>query len=712
MAYYYASMAYEDVLERGIDSATIAKKIADSYSKIDNITKANEWFDFLSRKGLLSQSEMIEHANLKKSVGDYAGSEEIVRNYQLKYGEDKESSALMASLKNRSALLEDKGQFVLNNPTGNTPASEIGVAYLNDSKILVASSKKSSIAVNRIQAWTGGHYYNLYISEPDDQGNLSKLKPLKKEANTKYNDGPACYDSVNGLVYFTRNSYIKHTKTTGSDGTMRLKVYRGKLGKNGLTNIQELAFNSDEYSCGHPSISADGKTLYFASDKPGGFGGTDLYKVSINENGIVTEPINLGEIVNTPQDEFFPFIHPTNNLLFFSSGGHQGLGGQDVFVARIGSKGDLKKVENVGGPINTSMDEFAFINNADQTQGYISSNRPGGIGNDDIYSFKQAFPFKSSATLQGTSKDLISSLELENATIELIDSEGNVVNTINSDENGAFELDLESITDDFKLVASKDGYIVAEKKVVFDENADTYEQDLSLMPVIDYYLAGKVQDKITHALLEEVHVEISDLKTKKDLADQTTDANGKFNSENVNYAYGDTVKYEIILSKPGYITKTYVIRDLLSSSPEIYISGEIDVMLTPIEKGVDVGTEVGLNTIYFDVNSSILRSESKTELDKIIVFLKENPNVSMELGAHTDCRADEKYNVWLSKRRAKNSADYIKARISNPSRITFEGYGESKPIYSCNCDEGMDTCTDEQHQKNRRTEFIILRTDK
>ncbi|MFT6923368.1 MAG: outer membrane protein OmpA-like peptidoglycan-associated protein [Crocinitomicaceae bacterium] len=712
MAYYYAYMAYEDVLERGVDSAIVAKKIAVSYRKTNNLAKADEWYGFLYRKGNLSKSELLDYARLSISVGDYVKSQEIVNNYISKNGPDDESNSLVEFFNSHEDLKVDKDRFILNSTSGNSSASEMSVAYLKDSKVLLSSSKKSSVSVNRIQAWTGGHYYNLYTSETDSEGNILKLKPLKGKANTNYNDGPACYDSVNNIVYFTRNSYIKKTKSADSKGVTQLKIYKGTYTKKGLSNIEELAFNSDAYSCGHPSISGDGKTLYFSSDRPGGHGGADIYKVNFNENFISSEPVNLGAKLNTSKDELFPFVHPKENLIFFSSGGHQGLGGQDVFVAKMGTNGDIRKIENVGVPINTAMDDFSFINNANQTSGYVASNRSGGEGNDDIYSFKQLIPFRSSAIISGTTKDLISSLNLEGVSMALVDINGDVIDEVLSDEVGDFEMYLESIDQNFKLVAMKDGYILAEEKIIFDENAEGYNQEMQLMPIIDYYLAGKVHDKTTKELLEDVTITISDLLADIDLADQITGQDGRFNSENIDYKYGDTVRYEIVLSKPGYISKTYIIRDFLSRSPEIYVSGEIGISLTPIEKGIDVGVEVGLSSIYFDLNSSELRSEAKGELDKIVDFLNENGAVGLELGAHTDCRAKDNYNLWLSKRRAKNSANYIKSRISNPSRITYKGYGESVPVNDCDCDNSLDDCSDEEHQLNRRTEFIILKTAK
>jgi flagellar motor protein MotB len=584
----------------------------------------------------------------------------------------------------------------------------MGVVYLNDSAVLVASAKKSSISIDRIQAWTGNHYYNLYQSAIDKKGNLLKLKSLKNDANSKFNDGPACYDSINGVVYFTRNSFLDGTKTTDEAGVTKLKIYKGDFDGEGLKNIQELSINSDQYSCGYPSISGDGKTLYFSCDKPGGFGGADIYKVSVNSNGILGTPVNLGEKVNTEYDEIFPFIHPRENILFFSSHGHKGLGGQDVFIAKISSSDEVKSVENVGVPINSSMDDLAFVNNASQTKGYVVSNRTGGEGSDDIYSFKQFSPYRSSPIVEGLTKDLLTDEILDSVNVQLVDKNGKVVNEMLSDKDGHYEFYLESIKDDFKLVAKKEGYVVTESLVTYNEDFESYEEDILLMPIIDYYLAGKVKDKNTLELLEDVTVSITDLKSNDSLPTFYTDGNGDFRSEIVDYVYGDTIKYELVFSKKGYISKTYVIRDFLSTSSEIYITGKLDISLTPIEEGVEVGEEIGLAAIYFDLNSSELRPESKVELAKIADFLNENPDVSLELGAHTDCRADDEYNVWLSKRRAKSSAKYIKSRISNPKRITYEGYGETKPVADCNCEE----CSDDQHQLNRRTEFVIVEAAK
>lgn len=709
MSYYYAYEAYEDVLERGIDSSVVAKNIADSYKNTNNIQKANDWYSFLYRNNELSQKEIIDYAQVKMKLGDYTRSEKVVKEYQKKYGIDEESEYLISSFENHEDLKIDEGRFVLKDTKGNSPASEIGVTYLDSSKILIASSQKSSLAINRIQSWTGGYYYNLYTSETDDQGNFKKLKPLVKEADSKFHDGPASFDSVNNIVYFTRNNYLKQTKERDSKGILRLRIYSGKLKGNGLKEVKELPFNSNEYSCAHPSISADGRTLYFSSDKPGGFGGADIYKVTINENGVMSEPINLGDKVNTAFDEIFPFQHPAENLLFFSSGGHQSLGGQDIFVAKKTTKGMIKSVENLGAPINTSMDDLSFTSNASQTKGYISSNRTGGVGADDIYGFDQLIPIRNSAIIVGNTMDLITSVDLNDVTISLMNNEGKIMDSVRSKEDGSFEIELNEITDDFKLVATKGGYIVTEEAVEFDDNLESYNQDLELMPIIDYYLAGKVQDKVTKELLKDVQITILDLQKNESLSDRTTDSTGRFNSENIDYKYADTVQYELVLSKDGYVSKTYVIRDLLSTSPEVYVAGQLNISLTPIEEGIDIGVELVLNPIYFDLNSSKIRVESKTELNKIVEFLQENPTVSMELGAHTDCRADDKYNLWLSKRRAKNSAKYIQDRISNPKRITFEGYGETKPVNNCNCESSENQCSDDEHQLNRRTEFIIVK---
>jgi len=267
----------------------------------------------------------------------------------------------------------------------------------------------------------------------------------------------------------------------GKDGTVNLKLFKATLVGNKWGDVKELPFNNRSYSNGSPALSPDDKTLFFASDREGSFGGTDLYKVKILENDKYGEPINLGGKINTPGRENFPYI-AKDSTLYFSSDAHLNLGLYDIFESNI-LKVNKKSVDikNLGAPYNSSYDDFAF--SIDSTnRGYFSSNRPGGKGGDDIYSFGK---FECKQIFKGYSKDKISLEVLPGITVKLIDGNGKIIEEITSDENGYFE---------FKDIACDTKYNVLGEKIIYkpdtkdfttsSSNGEETEMELLLEPLI------------------------------------------------------------------------------------------------------------------------------------------------------------------------------------------------------------------------------------
>lgn len=718
LAYYYAIEAYLDVLERGTDSSEISSKIADCYFQLNQVENAVTWYDYINRKQELNKEQHIRLAMLKRQLANYDESLDLFISFQQKYGENDITKSMISEGEALIELLKNNGNFIIDKVDINTEASEMGVAYFTENQVLVASSIKRKNAVNRVYPWTGENYYNLYSAKIDETGKIQSLKPIKGEANTKFHDGPATYDKVNNYIYFTRDNFLKK-KGYDENKTMRLKIYRGKLVDSKLTEVLELPFNSDNYSCGHPSVSEDGKVLYFVSDMPGGVGGTDVYSVSL-ENGIGS-PINLGTKINTSQDEFFPFYHSGENILFFSSNGLFGLGGQDVFVAKLNKTGEVKNVQNLGTPINSSNDDFSFVNNLNQSKGYVASNRVGGVGSDDVYRFDQNRAIKNSAILNGNILDLLTQLQIDDATVTIQDNNGTILDTVRSDAKGAFNVELIDVETDFSIVAEKDGYIKKSETISFDPNKEEYNEEVHLMPVIDYYFAGLVMDNESKEPLSDVKVTIKDVSKNQLFTSLNNDVSGKFKTENLDYNYQDEVKYEFVFERKGYTSKILTYAQILAMDSELHVQTDLSIYLDKIKEGVNEttiireGTNLAdalmLNPIYFDLNSSYVRADAKIELDKIVKIMNESPSMEIELNAHTDCRETKKYNEWLSDRRAKRSAEYIMQRISNPNRVvSATGYGETRLKNDCGC-EGtqVSDCSEEEHQKNRRTEFIVVK---
>lgn len=704
MAYYNAKEAYEDVLQRAKDSMVVAKKVADCYEKLNDADKSVEWYSFLDRKEQLTKEELLTLAMRYRDVNQYDKSIATLNKYESSFGSDASSKALRSTVEDINRFkTSQSGNFTIDLSGVNTSGSEIGAVYANDNYAFVASNDRSRWGINRHDAWSGAYFYEAYICEED--GDMGKMKRLKGEVNDKYHDGPMCYSAKDGNVYFTRSNMEKNRAVKDAQGIVRLKVYRGSLNGRKVENVAELSFNSDDYSCAHPSVSPDGKYLYFSSDKPGGMGGSDLYRVELKEDGSIGIPVNLGNKINTPQDEYFPVVHSKDPLLYFSSNGHKGLGGQDVYYAIVSPSGEVSKIENMGAPVNSSRDDFSFTNNKEQTKGYFTSNRDG-FSNDQVYRFDQKEPIKARPMVSGTVRDLATNEILPNTTIEIVEN-GNIVVTVTTDSLGEYMAELPGSEGSYDMTGSKNKYDDVKEKLVTSPNLFDYQKDLKLAPRYKYMIAGDVTDGTTNEKLPDVNVEVIDNKTEQLIASGTTNDIGTFLSDPLNKKYGENLNVSVKLSKPGYFPQTLKIEEVLAKDSILRRDG---ILLRPIDKGIDIGKELALNPIYFDLNSSYIRADAAVELDKIVAFMKENPSIKIELGSHTDARSTDTYNMWLSDRRAKSSAKYIVSKGIPTGRITGKGYGETQlkikdvQINNAPTEEEKERL----HQLNRRTEFIVV----
>ena len=305
------------------------------------------------------------------------------------------------------------------------------------------------------------------------------VSAIKGDVNTKLHDGPVVISPDGNTIYFTRNNYLGNKEgKRDKDKTNHLKLYSATKSGNEWNEVKEMSFNSNEYSVGHPSLSPDGKTLYFASDMPGGLGGTDLYKVAVDSTGNFGTPENLGEPVNTEFDETFPFMD-TDGTLYFSSNGHAGLGLFDIFRLEEGN------VENLGEPVNSSMDDFAYFQVSDSKEGYISTNRDGG--SDDIYVFNKLNPLM----LKGQVTDAVNGNPIAQATVRIMGEDGEQIAFLETDEEGNYETEI-ARDRNFPVEAKEIEYETFEGEVstMDADDTDEIEYDIQLNPVKDVeYLA-------------------------------------------------------------------------------------------------------------------------------------------------------------------------------------------------------------------------------
>ena len=277
-----------------------------------------------------------------------------------------------------SLTAQEQGKYEINNSRVNTKDSDFGTAYYGENQVVFATPKKGAFMIKKKQKENGQAFLDLYVGQVGSNGEILKAKRLSKKLNNKYHEAGLVFTNDGKTIYFTAND----PNLKRSDKKL-LRIYRATLNGSEWENIEDLSINNDTYSVGHPALSPDNKTLYFVSDMPGGTGETDIYKVSISDDGTLGSPEHLGSKINTSAKEMFPFV-TKDNILYFASSGHQGQGGLDVFVSKIESDGYMTTPLNLGDQINSPLDDFAYIIDDATGKGFFSSNREGGIGDDDI----------------------------------------------------------------------------------------------------------------------------------------------------------------------------------------------------------------------------------------------------------------------------------------------------------------------------------------
>ena len=524
----------------------------------------------------------------------------------------------------------------------------------------------------------------------ENNGELTETGMLRPICS-KYHEGPLCFDGGTGL-YFTRNNAGK-TKFD-QNGIRNLSLFFGSVDKLGGISETLMPFCSSEYSVGHPALSPDKKTLYFASDMPGSKG-VDIYEVSVLGYGKWGTPKKVEGNINTDGDEMFPFVS-SDGTLFFSSNGHVGLGGLDVF--RRNSNGEI---QNLGQPLNSMNDDFAFILKSDKRSGYVSSNRAGGKGDDDIYSFTYTGPFE--IAIEGIVMDEKSGEKISNAYVVIKDAKGKQITSVMTDKDGNYSIPALSGTT-YTLEVKKDGFSNQSASVVTAN--DNLKKDFNLSKAgVDFVY--EIKDKLEKTPVVGVSIQVKDNKSNNTFTLSTTES-GIISRKEPTYKMGDAVDLQITLSKEGYLDKTVQLKTTVNSNI-VNVSELLDLALSKLAVGGDLNDLIEINPIYFDLAKATIRSDAAIELDKIVSVMNKYPNMKVELGSHTDCRSSIASNQKLSDKRAKASADYIKSKITEPSRISGVGYGESKLKVNCPCEGNVKSdCPEEEHQKNRRTEFIII----
>jgi outer membrane protein OmpA-like peptidoglycan-associated protein len=648
-------------------------------------------------------------------------------------------TAQQQSSKSKSSdKLYEKGELkrsaILHNATGvNTVNLDFSPTFYENGIVYVSSRYKSGPVDRKI----GETFFELFYAELDANDLPQRPRDFSLTVNSQAHEGPVSFSRDGNFIYFTRNNLEKGISKANAEGKVVMKIYEARRGKTDWQNVVELPFNSDNYTCVHPSLSADGRRLFFSSDMPGGYGGMDLYYVEKKEDRW-SKPINLGADLNTPGNEVFPFLHESGTL-FFSSNGHGGEGGLDILLIDISSN-VWGKLANLGIPFNSAMDDLGFIINEEGTRGYFASDRPGGYGKDDIYMFEADLSLIEKE-VPGISTMIIAYNALNNERLPMagiylfkrsedgfIEGNGLYDVQLMPAQNGELVMKMvrkntkdigkpEFITNsngealcemkrdkNYLLLVSKEGFETAE--VNHSTTGETAAQTIrvALKPKTCVSLAGAVIAENYNTKVPNAQVRIVNETTgTEDLLQ--TGSNGDFD-----FCLPAASDFTIHAEKEGYakgVTKLSTVGTSNSQTLDVLIRLQPvseKIMTEPIKEG----SIIVLENIYYDFNEFFIRRGAARELDALAQLMLTYPSMEVELIAHTDSRGSEKYNLDLSLNRAESAQRYLIQKGVAESRIRAFGYGESQ--IRNHCKEGVE-CTDEEHQYNRRTEVKIARID-
>lgn len=616
----------------------------------------------------------------------------------------------------------------------NTDGMEFSPVLYGNGIVYVSRRKNGPIDEN-----TGQTFYELFYAEADPNGQPLKGQNFSVEINSHLHEGPVSFNRQGNEIFFTRSNQRQGLSKADKKGRVRLKIYKADKGYFDWENIEELPFNDNSYSCLHPALSADGKRLFFASDKPGGFGGMDIYFVERTSRGW-SAPINLGPEINTPKNEVFPFSHESGTL-FFASDGHQGLGGLDIFMIDLSDR-KWGRVINLGLPFNSEKDDLGLVLRPDGTRGYFTSNRErDNRGQDDVYLFDAPSGLKG-IELPETNNTLVSVYDVESSRrilgagvrvyplsadgmadndelydLEMLPNEkGEVSLTLvrKKDEelgdpqyltnrNGEAVVPFE-VGKSFLVIVTKRGYKTKEIKFTSPDQLRVRPLEVLMEPNNCLTLNGDVIVDAYKVPVTNARVQITNECNGK-VSITHTDIEGKFE-----HCLEIGCNFGIRVIKEGYeegwsSVSTEGIRG------NRYIAAEISMKVKSLDllkEPISVGTVIILENIYYDFNKSAIRSGEARDLEALAKLMKRYPSMEVELGAHTDSRGENDYNLKLSLKRAESAKRFLLRQGIKSHRIQVFGYGEAYPRN--HCVDGTE-CDEQEHSFNRRTEVKVTKID-
>jgi peptidoglycan-associated lipoprotein len=603
-AYYGAANMYRDLLNLKNKNSEVKTKrgeilfrLGECYRKMNKTSDAKKWYLQAQGAGYNESDLYYGLGSIQLMEGNYAEAKISFQTAKDKNPSDKRIEAKLQSCDMYEVYGKANTQYDIKPVENlNTRGSEYGLSFYEDKLIFASTGINSS--KKEISERTGLPYSDLYTSSPDSRSLYGKVEKLEGTSEAHSNEGTFCFDMQTNQLYCTRCE-------TNNRGCYiaKIDIKNGRYKEGG-----KLQLGNQTYGIGHPYITDDGNRIYFTSVMEGGYGGADLWYVDRSAGGEYGAPVNLGSNINTPGDEVFPsFI---DGVLYFSSDGHPGLGGLDLFASYVEDDGNFGKPFNLRSPFNSSWDDFNLVHRPGSNTGLFISNRNNATSSDDIYAFDNFPP----------------------------------------------------------------------RLIIF---------------------TGHVYDKETNEPLKDYTVIVSEGNTKIYEQRVTGDA-GYF------LYMGPNRKYDIKVNAPDHLTSTQLIstdgvKNFAELSASTYLNQEERQVEQPVLTVVDSVKimMIVMKDIFYEFDKFRLTESSKVELDRYLSYFSQYPNMTVEIGSHTDSRGTNSYNLKLSEQRAKAVVDYFISRGVNPRRLQWKGYGEEELLIP-------NARVESEHQANRRTVFKVL----
>ncbi len=600
------------------DKQTASFRGAECYRLVHKPKSALKLYNKALKYGVQDPVVLYRIGDMHKQHGEYELAIEAFKKYQKEVPEDERVEAMIQGCEDALTWKEEPTRYTVNEfkPANHKSADDFSPMWADrKQKSIMFTSDRPEGVSKEDYTMTMRMHTDVWVVKKE--GSRGKVKWGNAEVveglNTKYNDGVIAFNKRMSKMYVTQ--------CNGEDGKeLNCKIYEArKVGKGWEMNPEPLDFckgpGNEKWNYGHPVLANGDKTMYFASDRPGGYGDTlglektkDIWMVTYVRRGRTwSEPVNLGPMINTEGNEMFPYVH-TDGTLYFSSDGHPGLGALDIFETRKSGDGptDWDVPKNMKNPINSKGDDFGIIMDATKEHGFFTSNRKKN--QDDIYEF---FMEPIECTLKGQVTDCDSGTAIADALVLISNNVDSSKIRLRTDSKGYYETSL-GINKEYTIEVSKRS---------------------------DYYYDAKPQ-----------YVSTMGVQTSLDCQH----------------------------------VKDFCLKNTCN-----------DVFVLPI---------------YYDLDKAFIREDAKPILDDLIKTLKKYPRMAVELGSHTDCRADYEYNRALSQRRADSAIAYLIDNGGlNPFRLEAHGYGESQLVNHCECEgTNVTPCSDEEHQENRRTTVKVV----